>query len=177
MRPRYAVARRKARELLIAGEVDAVPVPLERLADSLNATIRYEPFEGNLSGMVHRTGSGAAIIGINSLHSATRQRFTIAHELGHLVLHADTARFHVDQESLIGLRDETSALATDVREIEANQFASELLMPEVLLRAEIEKLPATIDPENYSSELARRFRVSPQAMAIRLSRLEILHSG
>jgi len=175
MRARCALARRKASELLQRCDVLRAPVPVESLARSLNAIVRYEPFQGDLSGMIHRTSSGETIIGVNSLHSITRQRFTIGHELGHLVLHA--SNLHVDEASLIGLRDHSSGLAQDPHEVEANQFAAELLMPENLLRIELKTLPPSLDPEEHSSFLAKRFRVSPQAMAIRLSRLDLVYVG
>lgn len=149
-----------------------MPVPVERVAALVGAKIYYEPFDGQVSGLMHRRPDESTIIGINSSHPTSRQRFSIAHELGHLVLHRDE-QFHVDEKPPIRFRDQESSLATNSDEIEANQFASELLMPENLVMREIDKLPDDIDPEDAVRHLADRFRVSEQAMTVRLNRLRV----
>lgn len=173
MAVRYSLAKRKARELLRGAKVTKAPVPVESLAERVGATIRYEPFKGEMSGMVHRNRLGKSIIGVNLSHAKTRRRFTIAHELGHLLLHSDED-FHVDEKFPIGFRTPASSLATDDREIEANQFAAELLMPRELLTAEVKKLSLKMDVDKAVAELAKRFDVSVQAMTIRLSALGAL---
>lgn len=172
MRPRYAIARRKARELLKTARIEKAPVPVEQLAVLAGATIRYEPFAGELSGMVHRSSAGV-IIGVNSMHAPTRRRFTIAHELGHLLLHRNE-ELHVDERFPIGFRSELSSKAIDAAEIEANQFAAEMLMPSATLIKDVRTLPTDIDSETAISQLAQLYQVSEQAMTIRLSALGIL---
>ncbi len=175
MRVRYAVARKKAVELLHANGVVSAPVPVERIAASANAVIRYEPLDGELSGMVHRGNEGTAVIGVNSLHPPRRNRFTIAHEIGHLVLHDD--ELHVDDPLPVGYRNRKSAMAVDPKEIEANQFAAELLMPEHLLRSDLAKKGrSTPMTDSEIEQLADRYEVSIQAMTIRLSSLGFVHS-
>src|SRR6266542_3178435 len=144
MRPRFSLARRKAAELLREARVRTAPVPVEAMAVLAGAVIRYEPFPGQLSGMVHRQRDGRAVIGVNSLHPVTRRRFTIAHELGHLLLHEDE-KFHVDEKSTIAFRNQESSQATSSDEIEANQFAAELLMPSEIIAKEIKMLPEDIE--------------------------------
>lgn len=173
MTPRFSLARRKARELLSEAKIRKAPVPVERLARLAGARIHYEPFVGQISGMVHRQMNGVAIIGVNSSHPVKRQRFTIAHELGHLILHKDE-NLHVDEKSPIGFRNEESSLATKSPEIEANQFAAELLMPVDILAKEIESLPDNLETEEAVLELANRFEVSEQAMTLRLTSLRVL---
>lgn len=172
IRPRYAIARRKARELLESRSVRKPPVPVEQLAAAVGANIRYEPFAGELSGMVHRSPTGV-IIGVNSMHAPTRRRFTIAHELGHFLLHKDE-ELHVDERFPIGFRSELSSKAVDAAEIEANQFAAELLMPSSLLVSHVRSLPQNLDTEAAISQLADLYEVSDQAMTIRLSALGLL---
>lgn len=173
MAPRFSLARRKATELLRTGQVTTAPVPIEVLAGLVGAVIRYEPFAGQLSGMVHRLQNGGAIIGVNSLHAETRKRFTIAHELGHLVLHTDED-FHIDETFPAKFRDEVSSLAIDDHEIEANQFAAELLMPTFLLADELNEFPFDIESGELAADLARKYCVSVQAMTIRLSSLGVV---
>ena len=55
-------------------------------------------------------------------------------------------------------------------EIEANAFASELLIPGELLAAALQRGGVDIEDEVGVDGLARRFRVSPAAMRFRLSR-------
>ncbi len=173
MRPRYALARRRASELLQHAGVQQPPVPVEKLAANAGAALRLEPLPGELSGMVHRASEGRAIIGVNSLHAATRQRFTIAHELGHLLLHRDEMT-HVDDKNPIAFRDRTSSSASDEREIEANQFAAELLMPTSMILTAVKDLPLGIEFDEGVRRLAEDFNVSVQAMTIRLSALGIV---
>lgn len=168
MRPRYSLARKKAAELLRAGSVDQAPVPVEVLAERAGAVIRYEPFEGQLSGMLYRSDDGA-VIGVNSLHPAVRQRFSIAHEIGHLLLHGP--ELHVDEHAFVAFRDLESSKASDPAEIEANQFAAALLMPADLLMKSIGELGSNPDVSDAIRVLAQRFQVSQEAMTIRLSKL------
>lgn len=174
MAVRYALARRMATELLQQGGVNAAPVDVAKLAtDVVRATIKYEPFDGQLSGMVHRGRYGQAVIGVNETHAPVRQRFTIAHELGHLLLHSHKD-LHIDEG--IWLRNERSSLAEDEREIEANQFAAELLMPADLVRQLVagRHLDVGNDDDATLRELADKFQVSRQALSFRLSRLNLL---
>lgn len=173
MKPRFTLAKRKAQELLKSGKVKRVPVPVDKLARIAGASVHYEPFDGQVSGMVHRQGKGAAVIGVNSAHSTTRQRFTIAHEIGHLILHAHE-KLHVDERFPLAFRNDESSRATQETEIEANQFAAALLMPVDFLQKEIESLPEDMEDEKAVAELARRFEVSEQAMTIRLTSLGAL---
>jgi Zn-dependent peptidase ImmA (M78 family) len=172
MRPRFTLARKKARELLAMGKIESAPIPVEQLAKDAGAMIRYEPFAGELSGMVHRSPTGVTI-GVNSMHALTRRRFTVAHELGHLLLHRNED-LHVDERFPIGFRSELSSKAVDAAEIEANQFAAELLMPERFVKADVAALPGDLDIESAISRLAQRYEVSEQAMTIRLSVLGLL---
>ena len=173
MAPRYTLAKKRAIELLREARVKRPPVPVEKLADLMKAKIRYEPFAGKLYGMVHRNSDGTAVIGVNSIDAPNRQRFTIAHEIGHLLLHKDE-QLHVDEKSPIGLRNERSSTATDDREIEANWCAAELLMPVEFLREDLERLPDDIEADEAVTRLAQRYKVSEQAMTVRLTALKVL---
>ena len=69
-----------------------------------------------------------------------RQRFTIAHELGHRALHPGRELI-LDVPVRVNLRDKTSSMASDIEEIEANAFAATLLMPEQMIRDQLSQLP------------------------------------
>ena len=99
------------------------------------------------------------MIRINKVHGKTRQRFSIAHELGHFVYHKDDENEFVDTTFFRGM-------TSGNKEYTANKFASELLMPE-------EQVRHLIDKENVRSvaELAARFGVSSAAMLYRVKEL------
>jgi Zn-dependent peptidase ImmA (M78 family) len=168
MAARKALASNKAMELLRSAKISELPVDVEQLAIYCGAEVRYEPFSGELSGMLRRQRNGKHVIGVNATHTSARQRFTIAHELGHLQLHKDE-EFHVDESAPIRFRSEISSQAIDSDEIEANQFAAELLMPSAFLEEAIENIPPGTEPEEAVAHLADVFGVSVQAMTIRLS--------
>ena len=170
MRPRYALARRKAAELLQEVGIDTPPVPVEQLAECMGAVVRYAPFDGQMSGLLHRSeNENRAVIGVNSLHPTVRQRFSIAHELGHLILHKPALQ--IDQHAFVSFRTSMSSSATDPDEVEANQFAAALLMPEALLKQCVHQFGENPDVEDAIRELAQQFDVSAQAMTIRLTSL------
>lgn len=172
MKPRFEEARRRASAILEKAGINKPPVSLERVTSLLGLYVHYEPYAGQLSGMIHRLSNGATVVGVNSLHPRTRQRFTIAHEIGHFILHKSET-LHVDEFFPFAKRDQKSSSAEDTREIEANQFAAELLMPSKLLKADIQGLFGDLDFESSKAikKLAKRYGVSEQAMTIRLSRL------
>lgn len=162
----------KAADLLEKCRVAKPPIPVERIARSVGAYVAFEPFEGELSGMLYRDPNGANVIVVNSLTAKTRQRFTVAHEVGHLLLH--TSALQVDRPISVRFRDERSSLAVDLDEITANQFAAALLMPRDWVLADADRLlnrtPALSD-EAVVGELAERYAVSRQAMEFRLTNL------
>lgn len=167
-----ATAAARARDLLLEGGHRTIPVPIDKIARRLGASVSYEPFEKDVSGVAYRRGRDL-LVGINSRHAATRQRFTLAHEIGHLVLHQGRP-MTVDKDVRVNRRDRTSSLATDAEEIEANAFAAEILMPAQQLRDEVRSsLNEGASKGILVAQLAARFDVSKQAMRIRLSNLGI----
>lgn len=155
----------RARQLLNRPGIQSAPTPAERIAKALNAQVRFSPFDDELSGMIY-VKDGVPIIGVNSLHHPLRQRFTIAHELGHLELHREMieSAVHVDEDFPANfpalMRDPKSATGTERIEIEANEFAAELLMPEALIVQALIGKQFDIEDDRPIEELEKRFRVS-----------------
>ena len=162
-----AELRARARGLVEAAGIATPPVPVERIARMLDVSIRYAPLEDDLSGMAFIKGE-AKVVAVNALHHPNRQRFTIAHELGHHVLHAERLRAGVHVDRVIMRRDHVSAEGSDDFEIEANVFASELLMPRQLIATEAGAF-LDFDDEVGLASLARRFKVSLAALQFRLA--------
>ena len=161
-----------AAELLAKSKVKSAPVNVEGLAKKLGISINYEPFKEDLSGVLVKEKK-RTVIGVNSSHPKTRQRFTIAHELGHFALKHDGELF-IDKTVM--KRDGRSSQAIDPQEIEANSFAAEILMPSELLLKSVEKLldgKTGYSAEDLISDLADEFEVSTQAMEYRLTNLGI----
>ncbi len=153
--------------LLKKCRVTKPPIPVERIAEQYGLDIRVAPFEGDLSGALVRTDS-ETYIGVNSFHHPNRQRFTVAHELAHFFLHKGM-RLHIDKNIWVNWRDDESSKAVNWEEIQANRFAAELLMPTAFLMRDLNKLGRVDD--NLVQLLARKYKVSSQAMDIRLNSL------
>ena len=164
----YVIAARKqAQKLIEQFSVKSAPVPVERIAKELGIRVQYAPFDGDLSGMAF-VKDGMPIAGVNSLHHPNRQRFTLAHEVGHILLHRKLieSEVHIDKGSL--RRDTLASAGVDPVEIAANAFASEFLMPEQLLESVLAGRPIDLEDDDLIAGLAKRFKVSEAAMRFRL---------
>jgi Zn-dependent peptidase ImmA (M78 family) len=161
--------RNDTTQLLQKHRIKNPPVPVDKIAEALGATVRYSPFEGELAGMLVRA-NGHIIIGVNSLHHPNRQRFTIAHECGHFLLHQGE-EIHIDRTFRINKRNEVSSLAVDADEIEANRFAAELLMPFDMMMADLRERDIDVENEQELKELAKRYQVSVQSLTHRITNL------
>ena len=165
------LATREAQKLLKLVKINTKPaINLEDLSRKLGIEINYKSFDNEISGCLIRKDN-KAIIGVNSKHTPTRQRFTIAHEIGHFQLHQGEP-VHVDKIR-VNFRDKSSETATNAEEIEANTFAAELLMPTDLINRDIQENELSID-EGIIETLAKRYEVSPLAMTLRLINLGYL---
>lgn len=151
-----------------------VPVDVNALAALLNITVEPADFGDEVSGVLVRNDE-SAMIGVNWLHHPNRQRFTIAHEIGHHQLH-DGGTF-VDKGTTARFRNQASGSGTDIEEQEANLFAAMLLMPEAVVRTAAQVYPFDIDDEDQLKAFADRFGVSSQAMLIRLRAIELIDLG
>jgi Zn-dependent peptidase ImmA (M78 family) len=100
---------------------------------------------------------------INQYESVPRQRFTIAHELGHFILHSDEYA-NTSIHDQIFFRDEN----TSPMEREANDFASGLLMPKDIFYTYIQEGVNTI------SALADKFKLSTPAVKYRAYKLGLI---
>ncbi|MGW9302320.1 ImmA/IrrE family metallo-endopeptidase [Streptomyces cyaneofuscatus] len=165
-----------AQSLLQKHAVDIFPVPIESIARAEGVIITRKAFDGTQSGFALRDGQ-TRIIGVNSATSPRRQRFTIAHEMGHLDLHEGKPLI-VDHAMRIDWRDDVSSLGTNEEEIQANAFAAEILMPARMIRPQVSSYARGkgITRDRLIVKLARDFDVSAEAMGYRLINLGILAS-
>lgn len=156
MIPREQIRRDAFRTLRDAGVEGDYPINLERVAESLG----YESlgFEGksDISGGIRYSSRK---IFVNSTDPIVRQRFTLAHEIGHAVLHKG-----VDE---VDYRREIDFPQSD-KEREANLFAAELLMP----TDDFAKVWATRG--GNLTRVAHYFGVSQEAAKIQARTLNLL---
>ena len=129
------------------------PLDVRCLAKSLNIRVTLTPLEDDISGYLNEDGGQWNIV-VNALHHPRRQRFTIAHELGHYFLHRSLQDKFVDKKLF---RDGSSTTI----EAQANRFASEVLMPEVEFRDFVASTSGKVE------DIAENFGVSSMAVNIR----------
>ena len=122
----------------------------------LGVDVAIQPL-GRLDGLAVTTGSARLILAATSV-VPTRQRFTLAHELGHLAA-SDDQQLHTDEN--VYTRDGEG-------EMRANAFATELLMPEAALTDRVHR------GSRWFEELTWELRVSPTVLAHRLGNLKLI---
>jgi Zn-dependent peptidase ImmA (M78 family) len=148
-----------ARAWVRAGGQYVVPVDPIYIAQELSLKVFTAQLQADVSGMLVKRVNEDAQIYVNVADSPNRQRFTIAHEIGHYIL-----REHGrpgDSWSYIDHRGPSAAHGTDAHEVYANQFAAELLMPrdEVAIRYRDGRSAAALALDFDVSVGAMEFRV------------------
>lgn len=148
------------------------PVDPARIAEEvLGVVVVVVSMQPDMSGMLVREPD-RVVIGVNEGHSGSRQRFTIAHELGHFHLHKGRSVI-IDSDVRVNFRDPVSSLATDREEIEANRFAAALLMPDHMVRSWVMH-ESFQNAQELVGRLAETFRVSKAAVNFRLVNLGLI---
>jgi len=131
-------------------------VPIVRIAESLGYTVHFMDSNDSIVGKVSHTDKK---IYVKHGDIPQRQRFTIAHELGHIKLH-NGDKFRTER----GL----NVFSDDPEEVEANRFAAMLLMPENEFRKIWEISEQSIE------YVANYFAVSKLSASIRANTLNLL---
>ncbi len=144
------------------GIEDVTEIPLDLLVAGCGATLLETPLKNADGRIVH--GKYRSIIKINSnIRYKGRKRFAIAHELGHFKLHRN-ALIHNDSKSLNWFGEAIKKMKAGKQELEANEFAVELLMPRNLFIKEAKN--KRFSPDLLRS-LANRFQTSITSVAFR----------
>lgn len=164
--------QKKARTLLGKFNFQDIPIDVRALAKKLGVRVIFQDLDDDISGLLV-IKNDRPTIGVNDAHHPNRQKFTIAHELGHYVLHRDIDDLFIDSK-LIYYRDKSSSDGVQQREIEANSFAAEVLMPATLIRKYLKEKEPDLSNEFTMQRMASAFNVSEQALTIRLTRLSLL---
>lgn len=145
----------------VDGEVN-FPVDPVRIAERMGANVVLAKLEDDVSGLlVKEPEEEQATIYLSESEPERRQRFTCAHELGHLAKRGDIKNERI---GFVDSRDLESRRGRNPEEIWANRFAAELLMPAVAVR--------TLWSQGQSiAKISRVFGVSQPALENRLSSL------
>ena len=145
----------------------AVSVPVGEIARRLGLRIKVANLGQGISGQISCDNEGC-LIRVSRFESKERQRFTIAHEIAHFLLHHN----RID-ESPNGITDTVLYRspgkhgAPDPMEFEANRLAADILMPTGSVQKRLRELGGRVSDMSIEV-LARDFKVPKAAMEIRL---------
>lgn len=138
------------------------PVKLGAIAKQLGVKVLLSTLPRGTSGQIGQE-NGNFVIRINRHEAKHRQRFTLAHELAHYLLHRDRIVAEGGWSENVLLR---SGQPENV-EYEANRLASDLVIPSAQLAKATAEYSGPMTSE-VIEDLARRFGVSTAAMEIKL---------
>ncbi len=158
IKPDYRLAEREAIRLLNEAGIYQPPVNPLKIATNLGVRVNFVTFSGPSQGVAGLYDPAKDEILVNAEEPGVRQTFTVAHELGHRVLHAEWAK----SEAYKVLWRDPKRQGTDRWEQEANAFAANLLMPREMVN-DYKSLPVPT--------LAEIFAVSEQVATYRLQKL------
>lgn len=154
--PRVGFARNMARMLLGRYNISSPPIPVRQIAILEGLIVIEIDCDECISGIYYTVQK---LISVNMRHPVARRRFSIAHELGHHILN-HPGEIYYDFGELTRKPEK-------ILDVEANEFASELLIPLSMIKRDWTK---TKDPKI----LARRYRVSESALWVCLIKKHLL---
>jgi len=147
------------------------PVNIEAVIRALGIELdKKANLNSAIAGQIQKLSDGKYKISVNKAEHYFRQRFTMAHELGHYIFHRPLIGDGVDDDKLYRSTEAGDFYNTKIQqyhETEANKFAASILMPAPLVKKDWDENPDL-------KYLANLWQVSPSAMKIRLKSLRIL---
>lgn len=155
--------------VLIEQHQDNAPVRLSQLAKALGVPVKAATLAPGISGEIRPDGE-SFVIRVNRHDPSKRQRFTVAHELSHFLLHVDQINTGISDDVLY-----RSSLS-DRREAQANRLAADILMPDDLVRTSVEEAQEK-GVGDLVLFLAEQFSVSEGAMHIKLEQLGVIYAA
>jgi Zn-dependent peptidase ImmA (M78 family) len=131
-------------------------IEIEDIAHALKIPIRHVGLNGCEGRILHNSKHSIITLN-NNTDFETRKRFTIAHEIGHYLMHRKDSTNHNDDISSLSWFDDKNQHKVLKQEFEANEFASELLLPTDMFAASIQAKPFS---PNLIRTISDHFRVS-----------------
>jgi Zn-dependent peptidase ImmA (M78 family) len=147
----------------IDGLLEEYPVKLGAIAERLGVKVLLSTLPRGTSGQIAQE-NGRFVIRINRHEAKHRQRFTLAHELAHFLLHSDRIVAEGGWSENVLLRAPNQPIQI---EYEANRLASDLVIPSHLLAKATADYSGPMTSE-VIEDMAQRFGVSTAAMEIKL---------
>jgi Zn-dependent peptidase ImmA (M78 family) len=163
-------AARDARQRLSIDITKPVSDLLDVVEKELDVPVLIERFEDErVAGVLMQRANGDRFIAINADFGAVRQRFTLAHEMGHI---------EMGHQPRIDAVSDLFGPVKDPQEIQANYFAAEFLAPRLAVTAWLEEQDIA-SPEDPSVvvRLAFTFGISFAAACFRLERARAISSA
>ena len=148
---------------LISKHQSSTPIKIGEIAKDLGLIVKSSTLRAGISGEIKKV-NGQFTIRVNRHDPKVRQRFTVAHEIGHFLLHQDQIGDGIVDDILY-----RSSLS-DVLEAQANRVAADLLMPWALIEKSL-KVHRNLKSEVRLEKLAQELEVSSTALKIRLGKL------
>ena len=146
----------------------SVPVNVARIARAMSVVVA--PGEtGDACAILEITPQRTRRVTIASRDSFMRQRYGVAHAMGHIALHHLRPGTH----RLIAVQDNFAVDHTQRNDSEANEFALGLLVPAPVLRYSVQAIGPRPQPEVQLQELAHVFNVPPLLIKQRLADLDL----
>ncbi|KQN93057.1 hypothetical protein ASE95_10775 [Sphingomonas sp. Leaf231] len=139
----------------------SAPVDLVGLTRDLGLTVKAATLAPGKSGEIRPYGPDRYIIRVNRHDNPARQRFTVAHEIAHYLLHRPLIGTGISDDALYRSNQSSSI------EAEANRLASDIIMPANLVNNAL-AVAHTLGVTDVREALADTFKVSPAAMGIKL---------
>ncbi len=157
---------RAAKKILEMTKIQEPPVSPFEVSKRLGVPVFQWDFPDEISGLFALEGNKACI-GVNQNHAHVRQRFSVAHELGHFIFH-DKEDLFVDFKTEV---DVTVLLDGEQQRLEttANQFAADLLMPFDWVQKDFKEYGVS-----GISVMAQKYVVSEQALWFRLMSMKLV---
>ncbi|OGU75443.1 MAG: hypothetical protein A2V93_11975 [Ignavibacteria bacterium RBG_16_34_14] len=162
IKPNYKFVKDMARKVLKDHKITSIPTDLKKIFDKLGLQFIELDNPSDIDGAIIEIDGKPRIAVLNKAKSISRQRFTLAHELGHIFLSHNKRDFYEVVENESEVPDSPSEKAKPSKEIEADVFASELLIP-------YQQLKKHHDRVNDLENISRLFQVSKDTMSIAIA--------
>jgi len=140
------------------------PVDVEFLAGALGLIVKKAHLKSDIAGMMEKY-EDTYLLTVNADDSVNRQRFTIAHEIGHYMLHRHVIGDGLTDDRAYRCMHDSKYFNAKIgpkEETEANKFAATLLMPYSTVKKE------WLTNQHTVETMAVKYGVSKAAMAIRI---------
>lgn len=142
------------------------PIAVGSIAKELGITVKRSTLAAGISGEI-KEDDGNVVIRVNRHDVKERQRFTLAHEIAHFLLHRDRIGDGITDDILYRSK------LSDFMEVQANRLAADILMPGHLIQKKLKELTqySELREEEKYEKLADAAEVSTTAIKIRLGKI------